>query len=317
MRLNAHATAALSVLSLAVIASSIGCSSSAISQAPAAKPAPPPIEFLGAWGTKGTGPGLLGNPRSVATDTFGDVFIADAGTPTRFVHKFKRDGHPLLSFEPLAAIHNPCGAAVDSGGAIYILECGAGALYLFFPDGTLMHGIRGGLAAPAKPSSVAVDDAGRIYVGDARLKRILMYSPRGRLLGSLNANGQFKADQIATGPNGDIFVCDSSRNWIARISFDGAVQKEWTVLAQGEGENERCFLAVTKNSVVVLRQFNSAPVLHIFSYEGVEKLAGAISGFDPFLANVTAVGIAATGDGEFFILDATAPRVLRFRLNAQ
>jgi hypothetical protein len=307
-------TAVFCALCLAVTAATLSCSSSAKSQAPGAKLA---IEFLGAWGPKGIGPGLLGNPRSIATDSFGDVYIADAGTPTRFVHKFKRDGHPLFSFEPMAPIHDPCAITVDSGGAIYVLECGVGALYLFFPDGTLMHTIRGGLFAPGKPSSVAVDDVGRIYVSDAHAKRILMYISTGRLLGAMNGSAQFKADQIATGPNGDIFVCDSSRNWFAHISPAGSIQNEWTWTAENVSGTEHFFLAVTRTKVVVLTGNAAAPSLRIFAYDGSEKWKGTLASLDPLLANVTPKGIAATSDGEFFILDTDAPRVLRFRLNVQ
>jgi streptogramin lyase len=309
--------ATLCALCVVLAAATLSCSSSANTQARQAKPAPPPIEFLGAWGAKGTGPGLLGNPRSIATDSFGDVYIADAGTPTRFVHKFKRDGHPLFSFEPMAPIHDPCAVAVDSGGAIYVLECGVGALYMFFPDGTLMHTIRGGLFAPAKPSSVAVDFVGRIYVSDAHAKRILMFMSTGRLLGAMNGSAEFKADQIATGPNGDIFVCDSSRDWFAHISPTGSIQNEWTWTSENVSTADHLFLTVTRASVIVLIGNAAAPSLRIFAYDGSEKWKGTLASLDPLLANVTPKGIAATSDGEFFVLDADGPRVLRFHLNLQ
>ena len=68
---------------------------------------------------------------AIAIDAFAAVYLADAGTPDRFINKFTRGGHPLQSFEPMAQIRNPCAAAVDRGGAIYVLECSAGVLYLF------------------------------------------------------------------------------------------------------------------------------------------------------------------------------------------
>src|SRR5271168_4937965 len=77
-----------------------GCSSST-TKAFQTKPAPPPIEFLGAWGVKGNGPGTLDDPRSIAVDDFAAVFIADVGKPDRFIHKFTRGGHPRQSFTPL------------------------------------------------------------------------------------------------------------------------------------------------------------------------------------------------------------------------
>ena len=65
---------------------------------PAPKPqAPPPFEFLGAWGDKGEGPGKLDGPVAFAVDVLGNVFFADPGAG--FVHKFESKGTPLLSFE--------------------------------------------------------------------------------------------------------------------------------------------------------------------------------------------------------------------------
>jgi hypothetical protein len=307
-----------------------------------------PIEFLGAWGAKGAGPGMLADPRTIAADAFGEVYIVDAGAPARFIHKFTRDGRPLLSFEPLAPIHNPCASAIDLGGAIYSLECGPGALYIFKPEGDLLRAIRGGLGAPARPSSVTIGNDGRIYVAESHSKRVLRYTPRGSFIGAWGAKATaaapqrpsqksahqpthqvvhqpaeqtsgFHADQIASSLDGTLFVCDSDRGWVARISPSGIVQKEWTLsfpsASSIAGAFGRCFLAVTKTSVVVLNGPSFAHVLHVFSYDGQEKLAKPLQDLDPSLANVTSAGVAAMQDGELFILDTAAPRILHLRLN--
>jgi streptogramin lyase len=263
---------------------------------------------------------MLSDPRTIATDAFGEVYIADAGSPSRYIHKFTRDGRPLLSFEPLAPIHNPCATAIDLGGAIYSLECGPGALYIFKPEGDLLRAIRGGLGTPSKPSSVTVDNEGRIYVAESHSKKIMRYTPRGSLLGTWGGKGtgpgaDLHADQIVSGLDGTLFVCDSERGWIARISSAGLVQKEWTLPASNSGTAWRCALAVTKTSVVVLAGSATAPVLHVFSYDGQEKFSKPLQDVDPAIASITCVGIAAMQDGELFILDSATPHVLHFRLN--
>jgi DNA-binding beta-propeller fold protein YncE len=318
MRSVLPATALLLAISFALAFS--GCSSSATADLSTKTPALPPIEFLGAWGAKGVGPGLLADPRTIATDAFGEVYIADVGSSARFIHKFTRDGRPLLSFEPLAPIHNPCATAVDLGGAIYSLECGPGALYIFKPEGDLLRSIRGGLGTPAHPSSVTVDNEGRIYVAESHSKKIMRYTPRGSLLGAWGGKGtglgaDLHADQIVSALDGTLFVCDSDRGWVARISSSGLVQKEWTLTPLTLGSERHCSLAVTKTSVVVLAGSASAPVLHVFSYDGQEKFTKPLQDLDPALATITCAGIAAMQDGEFFILDSAAPHVLHFRLN--
>ncbi|MFZ0820813.1 MAG: hypothetical protein WAM91_12145 [Candidatus Acidiferrales bacterium] len=338
-------TALLFALALTLFSS--GCSTSAKDSVVHAKPAPPPIEFLGAWGAKGVGPGMLSDPRAIAADAFGEVYIVDAGSPSHFIQKFTRDGHPLFSFQPLAPIHNPCASAIDLGGAIYSLECGPGALYIFKPEGDLLRAIRGGLGAPARPSSVTIGNDGRIYIAESHSKRVLRYTSHGSFIGAWGAKVPtpavqktsqkgahqpahqvvqqpavqttgFHADQIASSLDGTLFVCDSDRGWVARISAAGIVEKEWTVpssIAGQSGAVGRCYLAVTKTSVIVLNGPSFAYVLHIFSYDGQEKLTKPLQDLDPSLVNVTSAGIAAMQDGEIFILDSAVPRVLHFRLN--
>jgi hypothetical protein len=324
MRPSAQAPAILAatLLTAAMSLLSSGCATSAKESVVSAKPAAPPIEFLGAWGTKGSGPGMLSEPRTIAADAFGEVYIADTGSAPRFIHKFTRDGRPLLSFEPLAPIKNPCASAIDLGGAIYSLECGPGALYIFKPEGDLIHAIRNGLGAPSLPSSVTVGNDGRIYVAESHAKRIQRYTPRGSLIGTWGGKGSgpgadLHADQIAASLDGTLFVCDSDRGWVARISESGIVQKEWTLSASAgsSGAAGRCHLAVTKTSVVVLNGPSFAHVLHVFSYDGQEKLTKPLQDLDLSLTNVTSGGIAAMQDGEIFILDTAAPRVIHLRVN--
>ena len=128
-----------------------GCSGST-TRAQQSKPAPPPIEFLGAWGAKGDGPGTLNDPRSIAVDDFAAVFIADVGKPDRFIHKFTRGGHPRQSFTPLVKFQDPCAATVDHSGVIYILECSTGVLYTFLQDDTLLHSMH---TVPAKQKPIS------------------------------------------------------------------------------------------------------------------------------------------------------------------
>ncbi len=309
-------------LILLIIASCIaplaGCSG-APTNALQVKPAPPLIEYLGDWGTKGDGPGTLGDPRTIATDDFAAVYIADVGKPDRFIHKFTRGGHPRHSFTPQVKFNDPCAAAVDHGGAIYVLECSTGVLYIFSQEAKSLGSMHT-VPAKQKPVSLAVADDGRIYVA-SREQQVMMFTPRGGRIGPLGKRvpeGEVFADQIATAPDNSIYVARCAQPWIEQVASSGDVTNQWVrnTAVSGAADNDTCYLAATQKYIALLANVPSAPVLRVFALnEKHEKLSKLLVDIDPTLTNLNIKGMAATQDGELLILDATAPRVLRFRLN--
>ena len=293
--------------------------SSTTTNALQAKPAPPPIEYLGEWGIKGNSPGTLNDPRTIATDDFNAVYIADVGKPDRFIHKFTRGGHPRQSFTPQVKFSDPCAAAVDHGGAIYVLECSTGVLYIFSQEAKQLGSIHT-VPAKQKPVSVAVADDGRIYVA-SREQQVMMFTPRGGRIGPLGKRvpeGEVFADQIATAPDNTIYVARCTQPWVEQVNGNGDVTNQWVrnTAVSGAADNDTCFLAATQKYIALLANVPSAPVLRIFALnEKHEKLSRLLVDIDPTLANLNVKGMAATQDGELLVLDAAVPRVLRFRLN--
>jgi hypothetical protein len=309
--------------SLMIIASCVavfcGCSGTT-TRAQQAKPAPPAIEFLGSWGTKGDGPGTLNDPRSIATDDFAAVYITDVGKPDHFINKFTRGGHPLQSFTPQVKFQDPCASAVDHSGVIYVLECSSGVLYTFLLQEAMLQHSMHTVPAKQKPVSLAVADEGRIYVA-SREQQVMMFTPRGGRIGPLRApvpEGDVFADQIAAAPNDTIYSARCLQPFVNQIASDASTVNQWvrSTAVSGAADNDTCYLAATQKYVALLANVPSAPELRIFALtEKHEKLSKPLSEIDPSLINLNIKGMAATQDGDLLILDAAAPRVLRFRLN--
>ena len=316
MRITASALLLTTVASCATLF--LGCSGST-TKAFQTNPAPPLIEFLGTWGTKGNGPGTLNDPRSIATDDFAHVHIADVGKPDRFIHKFTRGGHPLQSFTPLIKFQDPCAAAVDHGGAIYVLECTSGVLYTISQEAALLHSIHT-IPGKQKPVSFAVVDDGRIYVASHEAP-VMVFTTSGRRIGPLGKSlkeGLVFADQVAVAPDNTIYAARCTQPFVEQLSSDSSTVNQWVrnTGVSGAAENDTCFLAATQKYIVLLANVPSAPVLRIFALnEKHEKLSKPLLEFDPSLTNLNIKGMAATQDGDLLILDAATPRVLRFRLN--
>ncbi len=148
-------------------------------QAVQQKPAGPALEYLGAWGTRGDGPGQLQDPVSIAGDALGNAYIADPGTG--FVHKFGSQGKALLSFQEDGLKH-PQSIAVDGGGAIYVSDPVRASVFIFVPGGDHYRELRlRTRASAANFLSVAIADDGLIYIFDSDASKVFTYNPRLRL----------------------------------------------------------------------------------------------------------------------------------------
>ncbi|HET9399692.1 MAG TPA: NHL repeat-containing protein [Candidatus Acidoferrales bacterium] len=307
-----------------------GCTATQSRQLAAETPTPPPVQYLGKWGNAGGDPGQLGSPRSIAADDLGNVYIADAGAPTPYIHKFTHDGHPLYTFEPITRMTNPCAMAVKPGGAIYVMECHSGALALFMPDGSKLHTIRSVLRLPPKAvaTGVTVDDDGRIYIGQSHPTRIVRLATSGRMIGSLSgakvAESLGEVDQIAAGASGEVFVADAQKRRILRLSAGGQVQSSWswsapesTVSGDGVSGAELCALTATSRYVILLTGTQSAPHLQIWASDGAERFSGALPIDSELSLGADSPTLAVTPAGELMILNPAGHQVLRYRINLQ
>lgn len=283
-------------------------------QSPPHKPAPPPLEYLGEWGTRGDGPGLLNHPVAIATDFAGNVYLADEGKA--FIHKFSPDGRPLLSFEN-SGLKGVQSLAVDRGGAIYAGITGSPlGIIVFFPDGSRLRRI-GRLHAP--PEAIAVDDDGNIFAfsSSATFEK---FNPRGRSVMFLRrrgeANGEFAyPSAIAVGSDGLLYVADMGNGRIQRLTQNGDFVSAWSVAEPGQQDFAAIMsIAMLKANIFMLMLDHTQYRLQVRALEGKLLVQDALAGQVP-PNQKEAWAIAASPRGELFLLDRAGARVLRFRIN--
>jgi DNA-binding beta-propeller fold protein YncE len=118
---------------------------------------------LAAFGTVGDGDGQFRLPLGVATDSKGDVYVADMMRCR--VQKFSPDGKFLMGFGEMGdfagAFVRPKHLAVDSDGVIYVVDAGFQNVQMFNASGKLlMHfGAAGGHPGSMYlPAGIAVSD---------------------------------------------------------------------------------------------------------------------------------------------------------------
>lgn len=308
--------------------------------------APAPLQFLSQWGTRGDDPGQLDDPQSIAVDTVGNVYIANAGNA--FIEKFSSDGTPLLAFQE-NRLKQPQSIAVDDGGAMYITDPARSMIYVVFPRSERdVHRI---LRLRTRPSSenslsVAVDDEGLIYVLDQDAGKVFTFSPRLRLRHSWIPLPQrlrvsYRKKALSVGPvhvggDGNVYVADPDSNRLLRFDHlgrfvgdipsqaakistvaessaatDGTSDGASAARAPGEAISDE--FAVSRNYIFVMDA--NGTTLHVWNRDGSPKLD-----FD--LADKLGAGqhhppaLALSRDGKnLYVLDAVNCRVLRYRIN--
>ena len=153
------------------------------------------LDLDGTAGPDGTAE--IDQPTGVATDTRGNVFVADSDNRIRKIDSTGavttlaggRAGYADGSGGPTgtAQFYQPAGIAVDAAGNVYVADTGNNCIRRIDPTGnvtTLAGGMQGfadgtggngGTAEFNAPSSVAVDGQVIVYVadfGNARVRRI-------------------------------------------------------------------------------------------------------------------------------------------------
>src|SRR5438270_9659517 len=184
-------------------------------------------------GGHGSGKGQFDNPRGIAIDGAGNMFVAD--TDNGRIEKFSQNGTFVTSIGPFEA---PSGIAIDRAGNIYVAEVGSKhRIQKLGPDGTFIAQWAPGLYGPRK-ITIGPDDS--IYVVDSGRNRIVKFSPDGQVLASWggdgSADGQFSGvSSVAVDPATDrVYVADSMNRLIEVFDSGGKFLTKWPVPEWGK-----------------------------------------------------------------------------------
>ena len=185
----------------------------------------------------------LNEPRGVAVDAAGNLFIADrvnnrvrkvvpegiiSTVAGNGVPDFLGDGGSALS----ASLRSPFGVAVDASGNLYIADASNVRIRKVSAAGIISTA-----AVSGYPTAVAVDSTGILYIADPFNGRVRRVDPEGTIttlagIGLANFSGDGRPATAASlseprgvvpDRSGNFYIADSRNNRIRKVSSDGTI----------------------------------------------------------------------------------------------
>jgi sugar lactone lactonase YvrE len=178
----------------------------------------------------------LFGPRSVAVDTFGNLYIAD------YTNDLIRKVTAAGALTSVLDVLGPMAVAVDAAGDVFVASAGSdvvgelatsGLISVFAGDQTLGYIGDGGVATGAElntPAGLAVDPAsGNVFIADfnnfvvREVANGVIYTVAGSLQGFVGDNGSplgallLKPIGTAIGPSGELYIADTNHNRIRKV----------------------------------------------------------------------------------------------------
>lgn len=205
------------------------------------------VEHPKRFGIRGSDPSQLKDPRGIALDATGNLWIADTGNDR--LQKFSVDGSLLQvigrSGTGEGQFNRPSGIAVTPKGNIVVADRGNKRVQVFSPKGSLL----GAFSSSGKkngqfndPLGVAVDAAENIYVVDREADRVMKHDSAGNRLWETEADETGKSvleepAGIVVSPDGVVYVLDGGNGRVQVLDGNkGTVLRAFGNAGSGPGE---------------------------------------------------------------------------------
>lgn len=272
---------------------------------PNVPPAPTlPARAVDTIGSPGNGAGQFNQPRGIAFDKAGNMFVAD--TNNHRIQKLSPNGKALATFGTQAELTEPLAIVVESTGNVVVLDSEQGWLRRYSGDGQTMERFAGPDARLYHPRALAIDAADNLYVADTGGGRVVKFNPAGQQLqiyGSPGTGpGQMREPSgVAVDAAGAIWVPDIANGKLVRFSATGTAELEVPIARGGSFNSPK--IALTQDGQAIVTDFESGR-LFLYGPDGTVRGAAQVDGLRRPL------GIAIGPDGRAHVSDVELHQIV-------
>ncbi len=279
------------------------------------------------WGSQGKGTGQFQDPRGIAVDEAGNVYVADSGNHR--VQEFDANGQFVTQWgsqgTEAGQFQEPWGIAVDTEGNVYVADTWNHRIQKFDAEGNFLlqwGGYRstGGEAVGEEgffwgPRDIATDAAGNVYVTDTGNKRVQVFDPNGQFLDQWGGFGveDGQLDEpvgIAIDEEGSIYLADTWNQRVQKFDQDLNFVAKWSITGwYGQSVVNKPYLAASGGRVYVTDP-EGYRVL-VFDQNGEFVATFGEYGFDSKTFALP-TGIAVDGEGSVYVIDSANHRLMKF-----
>ncbi len=274
------------------------------------------------WGTDGLSDGQFHYPSDVATDKWGNVYVAGGENGDNRVQMFSASGVFLKSVGTTDApntgsVHRPRGVAVDRWGSIYVTEkeTGAATVRIFNPllyseVGTFQESAANEIQNPLN-LSVALDGTTFIVENGDHVQRW-----RNRQFVDSWVPAGLSTVGVCVTQDGKVLtttdVSSGFTNSVIQYSFAGALEKHWGGLGTAQGQFDRPYDvgADPLGNVYVIESSGNRG--QAFSADGTYLTAFGDSGVHQVLGSY---GISTGLDRNVYVAETNSNRISKWAVD--
>ncbi|TAK35807.1 MAG: hypothetical protein EPO21_04920 [Chloroflexota bacterium] len=272
--------------------------------------------FVAAFGRQGSGNGEFLEPRAVAADRDGSLYVVDTGN--KRIVRLDANLQPQLAWgrsgEGNGEFTEPWAVATDNAGFVYVLDAVGQSIQRFDSSGKYLSRLGSDLGM-YRPRDMTIDGDGFFYIADTGRNRIVKIGREGQIVKTYGApeRNNPALDQPTSAladAQGNLYVAEPTKKRVLKLDPDGRMLLQWEIPPANTRDAPRLRLGPEAQ---ILLTDPTRQRIEVYSSDGVLLGYWGTGGLGDGQFQ-GALSAAAGANGSIYVADPGNNRVQRFQL---